>query len=300
MPSKVEAGRAALKDGMASIEAGRPQHLRPDRCDRDSTTRCRPRRARPADRRDGRASPRPCTTSRCSRTHWSNWSTRSTPASPRSTAGTAMSVASRPTCRSCADAVVEAARAALRRDRTADRSAERPLRRTRSGPQHRAARGAGAPAGGAHGPDRRAADGHRPRCRASSEPTPDLESLADLVAIRTSQAVAHGSAMASTGLSTEGLNEIEARMSRVVKAATARNEAAEDFDGVRKSINEVNERLARMEASLTGRAEAGRSHRDRRAPWRRCRPPRRRLPPSPKHRRDAAMRCRPTPPTTRR
>jgi len=92
------------------------------------------------------------------------------------------------------------------------------------------------------------------RMQGQQEPTPDLESLADLVAIRTSQAVAHGSAMASTGLSTEGLNEIEARMSRVVKAATARNEAAEDFDGVRKSINEVNERLARMEASLAGRA----------------------------------------------
>ena len=92
------------------------------------------------------------------------------------------------------------------------------------------------------------------RMQVQPEPMPDLESLADLVAIRTSQAVAHSSAMGSAGLSTEGLNEIEARMSRVVKAATAKNEASEDFDGVRKSINEVNERLARMEASLTGRA----------------------------------------------
>lgn len=57
---------------------------------------------------------------------------------------------------------------------------------------------------------------------------PDLDALADLVASRTSQAVAQVSA------------------------------PGDDASGVRKSINEVNERLARLEASLAGRArEAG-------------------------------------------
>ena len=55
--------------------------------------------------------------------------------------------------------------------------------------------------------------------------SPDFDALADLVAIRTSQAVAHGAA------------------------------PGEDQSGVRKSIDEVNERLARLEASLTGRGK---------------------------------------------
>jgi localization factor PodJL len=92
------------------------------------------------------------------------------------------------------------------------------------------------------------------RLQSQQELAPDLEALADLVAIRTSQAVAQSGTAATSGLSDEGLDEIEARMSRVVKAANARDKESDDFSGVRESIDEVNARLARLEASLTSRA----------------------------------------------
>lgn len=93
------------------------------------------------------------------------------------------------------------------------------------------------------------------RMQSQQEPAPDLEALADLVAIRTSQAVAQSGAASASNLSDEGLAEIEARMSRVFKAAAAKDKGADEFSGVRDSINEVNQRLARLEASLTSRAE---------------------------------------------
>lgn len=92
------------------------------------------------------------------------------------------------------------------------------------------------------------------RMQSQHEPAPDFEALADLVAIRTSQAVTQSGAVSQSGLTDDGLNEIEARMSRVFRAATARDKSGDDFSGVRESINEVNARLARLEASLVSRA----------------------------------------------
>lgn len=92
------------------------------------------------------------------------------------------------------------------------------------------------------------------RMQSQQDPAPDLEALADLVAIRTSQAIAQSGQASQPSLSDEGLAEIEKRMSRVFKAA-AKDKGAEDFSGVRDSIREVNERLARLEASLSNRAK---------------------------------------------
>src|SRR5690606_1753147 len=76
----------------------------------------------------------------------------------------------------------------------------------------------------------------------------DLDGLAELVASRTSEALAQGSSGPAT-LSSDGLDEIEARVARAVKAAAARADAGDD--AVRRSIEEVNARLARLEESLT-------------------------------------------------
>lgn len=91
------------------------------------------------------------------------------------------------------------------------------------------------------------------RMQSQQEPAPDLEALADLVAIRTSQAMAQSAAAGQSGFSDEGLAELEVRMSRVVEAAAARDAGVDEFSAVRDSIREVNERLARLEASLTER-----------------------------------------------
>ena len=93
------------------------------------------------------------------------------------------------------------------------------------------------------------------RMQSQQDPVPDLEALADLVAIRTSQAIAQSGQASQPGLSDQGLDEIEERMSRVFRAAAAKDKGAEDFSGVRDSIREVNERLARLEASLSNRAK---------------------------------------------
>jgi localization factor PodJL len=91
---------------------------------------------------------------------------------------------------------------------------------------------------------------------AEREPAPDFEALADLVAARTSEAVAQSTAPmpVPSGLDDAGIDEIEKRVSRLFKAATGER-TSDDLSGIDASIREVNERLGRLEASLTARAQ---------------------------------------------
>lgn len=89
-------------------------------------------------------------------------------------------------------------------------------------------------------------------------PAPDFEGLADLVARRTSDAVAKSNAKAGalaapTGLSEAELAKIEARMSRLLESAVPRP-ASLDIAGMTEGFRAVNERLARLEKSLTAPA----------------------------------------------
>ncbi|HHY50778.1 MAG TPA: hypothetical protein GYA10_13660, partial [Alphaproteobacteria bacterium] len=90
------------------------------------------------------------------------------------------------------------------------------------------------------------------------EPAPDFAALADMVAARTSEAVAQQTQPHATGagLDEAGIDEIERRISRLVNAA-ALEKPSDDLAGIETSIREVNERLARLEASLAEQARQG-------------------------------------------
>ena len=83
------------------------------------------------------------------------------------------------------------------------------------------------------------------------QPEPDYEALADMVASRTSDAVAQGSAT-GTSLNEAGMAEIEARLSRLLEDREA---PGNEFDDMQSGIREVNERLARLEETLSARAK---------------------------------------------
>ena len=81
----------------------------------------------------------------------------------------------------------------------------------------------------------------------ASAPAPDFEALAEMVAARTSEAVAHaGPPSNGGGYGEAGIDEIERRVSRLLDAT-----AREDLTGIEVSIREVNDRIARLEKSLT-------------------------------------------------
>jgi localization factor PodJL len=91
------------------------------------------------------------------------------------------------------------------------------------------------------------------------EPAPDFEALADMVAARTSEAVAAQAPMAMPmmsggGIDAAGIDEIERRVSRLMNAA-AREKPADDLTGIEGSIREVSARLARLENSLAEQAQ---------------------------------------------
>src|SRR5690606_15353425 len=78
---------------------------------------------------------------------------------------------------------------------------------------------------------------------AEREPAPDFEALADMVASRTSEAMAQTPAhSALPGLSGGDIDEIERRVSRLVEAAQARGGQNDDLAGIESSITAVNER----------------------------------------------------------
>ncbi|HEV7277050.1 MAG TPA: peptidoglycan-binding protein [Devosiaceae bacterium] len=83
------------------------------------------------------------------------------------------------------------------------------------------------------------------------QPEPDYEALADMVASRTSDAIAQSSAAAGTSLNEAGMAEIEARLSRLLEDREA---PGDELDDMQSGIREVNERLARLEETLTARA----------------------------------------------
>jgi localization factor PodJL len=84
---------------------------------------------------------------------------------------------------------------------------------------------------------------------AEREPAQDFGALADMVAERTSAAVAARTSGEAAGLDAAGLDEIERRVSRLMDVAV-RERPADDFGGIESSIREVSERLARLERSL--------------------------------------------------
>jgi localization factor PodJL len=86
-----------------------------------------------------------------------------------------------------------------------------------------------------------------------SEPAPDFEALANLVATRTSDALVRIDTPAS-GMDETSYAEIEKRVGKALKTA-AREQVPEDFTGMREGIREVNDRLARLESSLMDRAK---------------------------------------------
>ena len=91
---------------------------------------------------------------------------------------------------------------------------------------------------------------------AEREPAPDFEAMAEMVATRASEAVAHTSALVTpSALSGSDIDEIERRVSRLVEAAQAKGQN-DDLAGIESSIQAVNERLARLETSLAERARA--------------------------------------------
>jgi localization factor PodJL len=83
------------------------------------------------------------------------------------------------------------------------------------------------------------------------QPAPDYEALAEMVASRTSDVIAQGSA-AGAALNEAGMAEIEARLSRMLEDREA---PSDDLDDMQAGIREVNERLARLEATLSARAK---------------------------------------------
>ncbi len=84
------------------------------------------------------------------------------------------------------------------------------------------------------------------------EGAPDYDTLAELVAKRTSAAMSGMAAPAgAAGFGEADFDEIEKRVSRVMQAA-AEAEPADENAALNATIREVSERLARLEASLTG------------------------------------------------
>lgn len=81
---------------------------------------------------------------------------------------------------------------------------------------------------------------------ATSGPAPDFEALAEIVATRTSEAVALAAPPSGGGYDEAGIDEIERRVSRLLDAT-----AREDLTGIEVSIREVSDRIARLEKSLT-------------------------------------------------
>ena len=81
---------------------------------------------------------------------------------------------------------------------------------------------------------------------------PDYEALADLVAARTSEAMARAEVPA--GITAEDMSELEARMSRLIKAV-AIDAPSTDLSDVTEGIRRVDDRLARLEEALAKLAE---------------------------------------------
>ncbi len=80
---------------------------------------------------------------------------------------------------------------------------------------------------------------------------PDLEGLAELVAARTSEAMAQQPMPAATpGITDQSLLDLEGRIGRLFRSTQEEQRPVEDFSQMRNGISEVNERLARLEASL--------------------------------------------------
>ncbi len=87
---------------------------------------------------------------------------------------------------------------------------------------------------------------------------PDFEALADLVASRTSEAVAQVApplaGVPPAPLGDDGIAEIERRISRLLDG-TRGGPAAEDISAIETSIREVNDRLGRLEQALATQSE---------------------------------------------
>jgi localization factor PodJL len=88
----------------------------------------------------------------------------------------------------------------------------------------------------------------------SSSSEPDYDALAEIVAARTSEAVAqHQTPPIAAGFDSAGIDEIERRVSRLFDAAQ-KDRPSEDLAAIETSIGEVNQRLARLEKMVAENA----------------------------------------------
>ena len=81
---------------------------------------------------------------------------------------------------------------------------------------------------------------------------PDFTTLAEMVATRTSEAVARSDALSAPVFGEPEYAEIERRVA-LIMAVAAKEKPAEDFAALTSTIHEVSDRLQRLETSLTGR-----------------------------------------------
>lgn len=88
---------------------------------------------------------------------------------------------------------------------------------------------------------------------------PDFDSIAEMVAARTSQAVEKLQSKADnnadqTSIQQNALEQMESRLSSLFEKQTMQNRP-EDFSGVQKNIEQVNKRLARLEETLSDQGD---------------------------------------------
>ncbi|HHB82614.1 MAG TPA: hypothetical protein ENK61_03985 [Devosia sp.] len=86
--------------------------------------------------------------------------------------------------------------------------------------------------------------------------TPDIGAIADIVAQRTSQAMAKLQSKPGEGIEKKALDRLERRLSEMF-ADHKKQQNSQEFSQVHKTINQVNQRLERLEATLSAQAKAG-------------------------------------------